>query len=440
MNQNNGLQTHKQQLIMLDRTTAPTIQTLNELPAIGYRLEYLSNGIPVYVINGGEQDVFRIDWIFDAGSIHQSKKLVAGFTNSLLDEGTKNRTSYQISNEFDFLGAYYGSGNNNFKSWFTVYGMNKYLTRLLELSEDIIKHPMFAQKELEIFRKKQINNYLEDLENLENLAHEQLHTLLYGKKHLFGQFAKKTDYEHVERNDLIDFHTNHYSSNKTTIIISGKITPDFIPKLNRYFGRHDWNNPTNTLCEVAAPNPEKKMKAHISKENAVQTAIIMGYELFNTSHPDYVKLSATNTLLGGYFGSRLMKSIREDKGYTYGIGSFYSVNPLTGFLYIQTQTANEFKELVFSEIKNQIDILKNNLVDNHELQMVKNYVAGEMQRSLDGPFAQAELIKTSLYNQVDINYHIYFWEEFKHVTTADIQQMAQKHLHFESFKIATAGK
>jgi predicted Zn-dependent peptidase len=177
----------------------------------------------------------------------------------------------------------------------------------------------------------------------------------------------------------------------------------------------------------------KPQKHRYLQEGAVQTAIRMGVPLFKRSHPDYPGLYFLNTLLGGYFGSRLMSNIREDKGYTYNINSSLDCMRYDGCWLISTETSPLYEEATRDEIRREIDDLHRSYVKPEEIKMVGNYILGVLMSMLDGPFHAAEAVKGLVSEEADLNFFSSMAELCHRITPEQLQQLSQKYLDPDQF-------
>jgi len=161
---------------------------------------------------------------------------------------------------------------------------------------------------------------------------------------------------------------------------------------------------------------------------SLQASIRIGNRLFNRQHPDSHGLSVLNTLLGGYFGSRLMANIREDKGYTYNISSVVDFMQFDGCFYISTEVGNEFAQLALQEIYREMELLQTELVDEEELLMVQNYLMGNFLAALDGPFNVSEVVKIIVSEELPLSFFREGVQNVRDITAEEIQRLAQIYL------------
>lgn len=235
-------------------------------------------------------------------------------------------------------------------AYITVYSLNKYLAKTLEVVESMIKEPVFPEKELHTILDTNIQQYLVNTSKVDFLAHRGLLQALYGTQHPCGQIVVEEDYHAITPEVLRDFYGRHYHSGNCSIFLSGKVTEDIIRRVTGAFGtpfgQYQLKASKPIFSFVAVP--EKRI--FIEREDALQSAVKMGCTTITRQNPDYLKLRVLMTLFGGYFGSRLMSNIREEKGYTYGISAGIMFYPDSGLLGISTETDNEYVEPLIQEV------------------------------------------------------------------------------------------
>jgi zinc protease len=238
----------------------------------------------------------------------------------------------------------------------------------------------------------------------------------------------------------VAFHKTYYRSSNCYIIASGMIGEEVIDLLNRYFGGNDWNGPDIINDTEFEEKTVTGLIRTVEKPDALQTALRVGKVLFNRTHPDFAGMHVLNTILGGYFGSRLMTNIREDKGYTYGIGSGLISLKHSGFFYISSEVGNEFADKAMDEIFNEINLLSNEPVSNEELSLVRNYLGGTFLRSVDGPFSLAERFKEMHEHDLTIDYYFNLLEKIQTITPDEIMELANRYLSVDSLYQLKVGK
>ncbi len=400
----------------------------------------LDNGIETYIINAGTQEIIKIDIIFNAGSWYQEKPLIATIVNEMLTEGTKSLTSQQIAEKLDYYGAFIHPNPTKDFGNITLYTLKKYLPETIKILDDIIKNPIFPEDELKTFLSKRKQQFQIELEKVTNIARREFNEQLFGENHPYGKKTKPEDYDLVNRKDVIQFHKRLYHSGNCKIILSGKIDDSDIKLLNQYLGSKDWSIKTEAKSLNFDITYQPKMESFVEKENVTQSAIRLGGIIINKDHPDYHKLNVVNTILGGYFGSRLMKTIREEKGYTYGISSVLVSLKHAGYLVILSEVGANVAKNAIADILIEIKKLRLEKVSQQELDLVKNYMFGDLLRSFDGPFEISASFKSIIDLGLDTNYYDKAIETIKTITPDEIILMANKYLQEDTLIKIIAGK
>jgi len=424
----------------MDRTIQPEIQPLKNFHIQTPVRTTLPNGIPLTVINAGEQEVVRMDVLFSGGRWQQSRKLQALFTNRMLREGTTKYTAATIAEKLDYYGSWLELSSSSEYAYITVYSLNKYLAKTLEVVESMIKEPLFPQKELQTILDTNIQQYLVNTSKVDFLAHRSLLKSLYGEQHPCGKIVMEEDYHTITPEVLREFYERYYHSGNCSIFLSGKVTDDIISRVTDIFGipfgQYQLQMPK--LSFPFAAIPEKRI--FTERGDAMQSAVKMGCTTITREHPDYPKLRVLMTLFGGYFGSRLMSNIREDKGYTYGISAGVVFYPDSGLLIVSTETDNEYVEPLIQEVYHEIDRLHQEPVSAEELRMVRNYMLGEMCRSYESPFSLSDAWIFIATSGLKDDYFARSLQAVNEITPAEIQDLAQRYLCKETLKEVIAGK
>ena len=398
----------------------------------------LSNGVQVYTIEAGTEEIMRLEFIFRAGQVREPIPLLATTCNTMLSEGSVNYSSEELNRLLDYYGVFLNQSAEKDSAGIVLFFPNKHIQKVLELSEEILFHPVFPEPELTSLMKKRLRWYLVNREKVQNLAIDQFFESLFGKTHPYGRQISETDFENITPALLSDFHTKYYIPENMVVIISGKIHKMTAELLNSYFGNIS-SGSMKTEESVGIFKSEKLKKVHISKPGMVQTAIRIGSTTINKRHPDYPGLKILDSVLGGYFGSRLMKNIREEKGYTYGISSYLSSLDLSGYKVISTEVGSKNCKKTIDEIYKEIRLLQNVYVKENELAVVRNYMSGEMLRMFDGPFALAESFRSAWEFGLDNSYYYRLAEKIKTIDADEIIELARTYYNIDELYEITVG-
>ncbi|MBU8892487.1 MAG: insulinase family protein [Bacteroidales bacterium] len=424
----------------LNRKQQPEFKNIENINIPVPKKINLNNGIETYIINAGTQEVVKIDVTFNAGSWHQEKPLIATIVNEMLIEGTKSFTSQQIAEKLDYYGAFIHPNPTKDFANITLYTLKKYLPETIKIFDDIIKNPVFPENELRTFLNKRKQQFQIELEKVTNIARREFNEQLFGKNHPYGRKTKLDDYDLVNREDVVQFHKRLYNSKNCKIILSGKIDDSDIKLLNQYLGNKTWNleNETKFINFDISHKPE--MESFVEKKNVTQSAIRLGKIIIRKDHPDYHNLNVVNTILGGYFGSRLMKSIREEKGYTYGISSVMVSLKHAEYLVILSEVGANVAKNAIADILTEIKKLREEQISQQELRLVKNYMLGELLRSFDGPFEISAGFKNIIDLGLETNYYDKAVEAINTITPAEIIILTNKYLKEDTLIRTIAGK
>ncbi len=420
---------------MLNRTIAPPIKdaidfSLNLKP---YNLFYLKNGVHVYCIDAGQTEVINVELVFGAGNCFETKKQVASATCSLMTNGTNSKTSFQINEHFEFYGARFNVACYNETSTVSVSGLTKFLPNLLPVLNDVLTDAIFPQEEIDIYKQNSKQRLAVNLKKCDFVAGRLIDSYVYGEQHPYGVFTNVHDYDALNREELIEYYKKYYLQGSCIIFVSGKLPSNIEELLNTNFGSlslTSWK--PNTVKNIPSPATQKKYRIENDK-NGVQGAIRIATPFPGRDDPDFIKVLFLNNLFGGFFGSRLMSNIREDKGYTYGIYSYVQNHLQSTAWLISTEAGKDVSEATVNEVYNEMKLLRDELVDDEELNLVRNYMIGTILGDLDGPFQIMGRWKNIILNGFDAEYFTKTIDTIKTITAEELQQIAKKYLVPENF-------
>ncbi|SFA58893.1 Predicted Zn-dependent peptidase [Pedobacter suwonensis] len=422
---------------MLNRQQAPDFKQVSNIKFIHPQKQVLDNGVPVYTIYSGEQDLVRIEFIFDNVNWNLEKPLQAIAVSALINNGTNQLSAREIAEKIDFYGAFFQTEYVQDQSSVTLYTLNKHLHSVLPVVKDVLAESQFPQHELDIYIQNQKQKLQVNLKKNDILSRKEFANALFGDT-AYGVNIKAAHYDALQREDLLDYFKAAYAPNNCTIVISGKFDDAGFKLLNDFFGR-DWEK-SDAIKNNFSFTPTEKKVLYTEKPDALQSAIRIGQLAINRKHEDFCGLQVLNTILGGYFGSRLMNNIREDKGYTYGIGSGISSLQQAGYLFIATEVGADVCSAALTEIYKEIELLKNEPVGAEELDLVRNYMLGSMLGSLENVFSHADKFKNIYFAGLDYDYYTRYIEKVKTITAEELLVMANKYLTTENFIEVVIGK
>ncbi len=424
---------------MIDRKLAPDFKGIDNINLIKPEHKKLANGCNVFCFNSGDQELVRIEWIFNNLRFDPAKPLLNMAVNTMLTEGTSQLSAAEIADKVDFYGAFLQVDYSFDHSQVTLYSLNKHLKDTLPVVKAILTDSVFPEKELETFIRNQQQKLQVSLQKNDVVARRTFNKALYDNT-IYGLNTELDTYKTLHREDMLPFFRQMYQPSNCTIVIAGKVVPQTLDLLTDTFDK-GWANadqPADNSQPDLEPSNEKFY--FIEKPEALQSAIRMGMPLINRTHPDFPALQVLNTVLGGYFGSRLMNNIREDKGYTYGIGSGMSSFKQSGALFIATEVGADVCKAAVVEIEKEVNLLKTELIPDEELALVRNYMLGSLLGSLENVFSHADKFKNLYFSGMDYDYYERYIQTVKTITAPELQVFANKYLKFDEFYKVIVGK
>ena len=425
----------------LDRTMPPLLRPLEAFEILRPERLEMKNGMQLNVIRAGSQEVVRLDLLIGGGQWHQTQALQALFTNRMLREGTPTMTSAQIAEKLDYYGAWLDLSSSVNCGFITLYSLNKYFPRTLAIRADMLMNPSFPEKELEVVLETNRQQFLVNSSRVEVIARKHFNRSLFGEEHPFGRFAVESDYGRITPEVLREFYRKHYHSGNCTVYVSGKVTPEIIRCIEEHLGNASWGEIKEVQpLELIEPRQTTEKHVFVEKADALQSSLKMGCFMMDRVHPDFLKARVMVTLFGGYFGSRLMSNIREDKGYTYGIGAGIVNCPGSGVLAITTEADNQYIDSIITEVYREMDKMCNDLAPQEELEMVRNYMLGDFCRSYEGPFSLSEAWIYTKTADLDDDFFVRQVDSIRSITAEEIRTLAQRYLCKENLIEVVAGK
>jgi Predicted Zn-dependent peptidases len=419
----------------LDRKTAPAIHDAIEfeykLPPINETK--LKNGLPLYWLSAGVQDVVEVTWVFPAGLWQEQKPAVAFATAGLLKNGTSTKTSPQIHEALEYYGSSLKVSTSNDWGVATLHTLTKHLPALLPIIYEVLTDAIFPEEELRIHKQNAMQRLLVSEKQCDFVANQRIDALLFGEAHPYGRYTKKEKIEALTREDLQLFYKNSFAMAGVKIFMAGNVGDKEVKLLDDLFGSHILTTPSIVTEGFATAAPSSR-KEHLTNDpNGVQGAIRIGRLFPNRHHEDFAPMVVLNTLFGGYFGSRLMSNIREEKGYTYGIYSSQAPFAHGGSLTIHTEVGRDVIEPAMKEIYHEMQLLQNEAADEEELLLVKNYLLGNLLGDLDGPFAILQRWRTLILNGMTVDNFNRNIQIYKTITAKNLQELAQKYFNADDF-------
>jgi predicted Zn-dependent peptidase len=419
----------------MNRSIAPIFKQPEKLDIVLPETIELSNGARIFWLKDVKDETVKLDMEWCAGSKYQHKLLAANYTNKLLLSGTPDKSAGEIAERIDYYGGYVQHELDHDHAGITIYGLTDNIADIFKVFQDAFTNATFPEKAFEKEKAIGLNQYQIASKKVKTVAKRAFNRSLFGAETEYGKVAQEDDFHQLTSSDVESFYNEFYAGKAPEIFLVGNVSDEFMS------GLKEWTEALKVSKNMFQPSVKVQEKTilHIPVKDAIQSAIRFGRLMFSKNHPDYFKFQVLNTLFGGYFGSRLMTNIREDKGYTYGIGSGMSVMQDAAYFFITTEVGSEVRELAIQEIFNEMNRLKTEVVSEEELYKVKNYMLGDFLRHADGPIAMMENFKNIHFNDLKTSYYNDFIAAVHATTAEDLQNLANKYWQETDLLVVSAG-
>lgn len=420
---------------MLNRSGAPEIKD-----AIDFEIKLtkpdiftLKNGVSVYHVEAGAEEVAQIEWVFKAGNWFDRQKNIAAATNFLIKNGTTKRNAYEINEYVDFYGAYLNRSCYNETAVVSLHCLSKHLEQILPLVQELFMESIFPESELEIFRQNMKQKLAVNLKKCDFIAGRKIDELLFGKQHPYGVCSELEDYDALSIDAIRDFYRAYYLQGHCTVFSAGVLPKNYVSLMDRFFGDLPFNRNDIVSPDHTIEMDHQKKWSLVNDPSGIQSAIRIARPFPTRHHPDFPKVQVLNTLFGGFFGSRLMTNIREDKGYTYGIYSYLMHHIQAGAWIISTEAGRDVCDATLVEVYREMERLKSDRIESDELLLVKNYLIGTLLGDLDGPFHVIGRWKSLILSGLTEEYFYRSVDTIKHIDAPALQELANTYLNPEDF-------
>ena len=380
----------------LDRTQAPVKHEIETPKYWQIERRELKHNTNLHLLSKTDELLSSIVLTFKGGLGASDDGLDIGLVKSMILSGTTNYPKSQISEELDFYGAYFQMNPTYNQTEIQVICLHRYLHQVVSLLKDVLTNCSFTQEDFEIYLEKKKQHFQVSKKKVAFLGRTHFMNQVFGDKHTYGKQRHDEDYGKTTREDVVKYYETYIKNQPFELFLAGKFEEKDIQFIESELIPEQFDERDKTMFENVL-NP-KGTHFNIELEDAMQSSVTVGFSCPNSSHSEFLEWKMVNTILGGYFGSRLMKNIREDKGYTYGISSRLVHYPESGMFKISTEVGSQHVEDTLKQIYKEIERMKTELISESELELVKNYLLGGVLSSSDGLMQQAEMYK-NLYNQ-----------------------------------------
>lgn len=418
----------------MDRSKQPEIKSIEQLNICQPVSTTLTNGIEMKCLKINHTEIVRVDFMFKGGQWAQEVPLQTHYAFRQLKEGTQSISGEKIAEKLDYYGATLETSSNVSYSIVTLFCLKKYLVHIIHILQSIFSEPSYDKDKLHIALSQGKAAYAASLLSVGTQCKQVFYKNLYGEKHPMSQYPLLKDYETLTPDMLQHFRNKNINSDNCKIFVTGGYDDHTIKRLADAFGHSHWGGEGMFDGYTSfTPTKSEGKRFYAEMDNfTVQSAIKVGCLFPERRHKDFAVINITTTILGGYFGSRLMSNIRETKGYTYDINSAIYQSPGNTTFAISTETPHQYTELVIEEIYKEMDRLCKEPVSDDELTNVKNYLSGHLCRNYETGFNMSQMFMRLDITQRTINDVVKEFEDMKRITQEDVMQCASSYFNHSS--------
>ncbi len=420
---------------MVNRANPPKITIPTKLRVKDSVVTTTAKGVDIHSLIFNEYDVIRVSFVFRAGTKYQTTPFCATSVAGMLSEGSEGVSAREISEIMDFYGIYYDHSTDRDHTVITICTLERRFNEGIELLRKILTTPAFSAEEFDIYRQKRKSSIELQRAKIDFIAREEFAKALFGENHYYGRSHHESFMDNLTTDDIKEFYSSYYNCNNLFVVCSGKLSSEHIDAVSSLAD----TLPVGKKSEYQISEVRSSHNLFIPWEGANQSVIRVGCLLFPRSHPDFVAMQVVAMVLGGYFGSRLISNLREEKGYTYGV--FAGVINLedSGYLGISTEVESSVTESALEEIYKEVERMRVELITEEELQVIRRVMIGEMLRILDGPFGIADITIENVLNDRDNSYLNSQLNEIMAITPERILEVANRYLDRESLITVIVG-
>lgn len=409
----------------LDRSKAPDFRIPEDFELFPPSEFLLNNGARLFFIPTPNLAAVKIEVLGkgNRASLPLDETLIPSFTLQMVLEGTTSKNSEDLSNFFDFQASEVSPILSYSHEGLSLLTTKKHINEVIPVFLTLFTDAIFPEEYLE---KKQSQRKLSirlEKEKTASKASQLFRKALFGANHPYGLETEEKHVDSVTSAKLKTYYGNLLFQD-LEVFVSGDFSENELQYLCNILG----DLPNRKQIEAPLfPSAETTFQIIESRENAVQSSIRIGNWSIPKTDPDYFALSVFNTILGGYFGSRLIKNIREDKGHTYGISSSLAEIGDSNYWVIGADVQKAYYKEVIDEIYKEIEKLVSEPIDADELEVVRNYLIGQMLSRFSSSFDLMDRFRSVHHSGLDFSFYTQKLAFLKSFTAKEIQKAGKKY-------------
>ena len=424
---------------MLNRTIAPDFKEIKGINLVEPEKLVYPNGLKAFIFQAPDLDLIKLEFTFDNILLKEQLAILNPVLSSMLKEGTKTLTSKEIADTVDFYGAYLMPEYSFDQSSLTVYTMHKYVDKVLPILADILQNSNIPQSELDTNIRNNKQSLQISLQKNDVLARRNFYKEVFQGTR-YGVLPTEEIYDSISRDDILALYRRQIQPSNCNLFVAGNVDDKIKNLISTFFGQ-EWENKEEfykpAIIEFGSYTTELYIE---EKPDALQSAVRLGGLTINRRDADFPALQFVNTLFGGFFGSRLMRNIREEKGYTYSIGSYIGNLRHTGFITIASEVGVDVTKQTLAEIQKEFEILRQEKTSEDEIGLVRNYMQGMLLGSLESIFSHVDKFKAVYFSGLDTDYYSYYSDVIKNMDASKVQDIAIRYFDYDKLFKVVVGK
>jgi len=397
----------------------------------------LENGLKVIVVQNHKLPQVSIQFLLDLPPILQGDKVgYIDFAGEMLLKGSVNYTKSEIDEEIDWMAARLKARSDGLFASF----LKKHTARMFELFAEVLLQPVFPESELQKLKTRTISALIAGKEDPDKIANNVASVLCFSDSHPYGEIVTEDSVQRIAIEDCINYYNKYFRPNHGYIAIVGDITLEKARLLvEQYFS--SWEPLEADILKPDMPEfPTRKSVNLVDRPNAVQSVVSITHPIdFKHNAKDRMAAAIMNTLLGGFFRSRINANVREDKGYTYGAGSSLAPDSYVGQFSVRGSFGTDVTEAAIQELLFEIERMRVELITTEELELVRASLLGNFARSLEKPQTIANFALNIARHQLPTDYYETYEDRLQNVTKEDVLSAAQKYLQPDCAYILVVG-
>ena len=423
----------------VDRTTPPQIKDFADIHLPSKQTVILDNGIDVNLIPMSRNGANYISVIWHSGTAASKNLAVPPFVPRMMLQGTKTLSAEDIMERFDFLGAFISNAVSTNYSVFRLLSLNAFNSELMELLSDILLHPTFPEERFEALKRKDLAAYDLARSRTSFIVSEEMGKLMSGNEHPYLQPLKRHDIENVTIEQVVSAWNEGISNSGISIFASGDIS-DIIKENIKEFGSDLRTNHISTSNSIPIPfTPEKPQTRFIEMPASSQSSVAIGIPTIARSHHDYIPLRIAVVALGGYFGSRLMASIREEKGLTYGIQASLLGLREGSYILIEADCDKRYVQKVIDEVFSEMSVMKHTPMGYEEFRKLRSYYMSYIAATADNFKTVGNYYASNKVHDFPDDYFERQLQVLSTITPLEIRDICAKYFDIDNASVVTAG-